>query len=276
MKGEIMEGTSIELAPLKSTAVTIETRSRAALSLANSMIIDSDEARASVGEFIKIVKGLQSAVKSDRQDELAAAQKTVDAIKTARNGHLIPLQQAEAIAKQKVIAYDDAQTAKRRAEQEAEQRRMEQEAQDQALADAIALQEAGAPELAEDVLEQAQEYKPDPVILPKMPAPVAEQHTVVQWRCRLVNLDLLVSAVASGQAPDYTVKFDQVGANTAVKTIKEDFTRGASNGRPTRDKSKLDEIAALPDGTVLTKEMIGAEIPGVEIYTSKSLASSSY
>jgi len=267
---------ALELEPLQHPGITIETRSKSALTMMKNLTILDDATRAKVGEFVKFVKGLQTQIKGDRQDELAAAQKTVDAIKAARNLHLSTLVEAEAIAKKKMVDYDDAKIAKRRAEAQEEQRRQQREAEEKAIADAIALQEAGAYDLAEEVLQQAEEYKPEPIPIPKTPAPVADQHTTVRWNCRLVSLDVLVAAIVAGQAPDYTVKFDRAGANTAVKTIKDALTRNEGNGRPTRDKSKLEEIAELPNGTILTKEMIGAEIPGLEIYITKGMASGSY
>ncbi len=251
---------------LETNAVTIAARSADALALANKLAITDDGSAMKAGAFLKMLKALQAEVKRDREDERISAKATLDAIVAGRNKHLLPLQQAETIVKTKQIAYEDAQIAKRKADQAelARQAREEMEAAEaQAMLEASALEEVGATEQAQAVREAPIEPIA-PIILPQIKLDVQGQHTTVRWKVRLVDKEKIDRDLLA---------FDQVAANQAVQTIKNEYARDEAGGRPSRDNLKLAAINELPNLTVLTKEMIGVEVPGCEIYIEKSRAS---
>lgn len=279
--------TSLET--VADSTITIASRSVDALALARSFVINDDRSRIEAARFLKILKALQSEVKKDREDERVAAKATLDAIMVGRNKHLKPLQDAETIVKQKQIADEDEQIRKRRKAQEEENLRQqaaqaELDRKAQAEAEALAEQQALLAAELEDVgdTDQAQavlaapietpapQEAPPPDIIPDLRPKVEGQHTTVRWKCRLKKLE---------DVPRGLLQFDEVAANRWVARIKDDLTRVTSDngGRPSMDATKVQEIAELPNGTVLTKEILGVEtIPGVEIYTEKSRASTAW
>lgn len=253
---------------------TIETKSKGALDLANRFKIDSDQTRLAAGEFLKIVKTLQAEVKKDREAERVAAKAVVDAVTAGRKRHLEPLEKAETVIKVKVLAYNEEQDRLRREEQQRLIDEAQREAEEAALQQAEELEAQGEHEAAAAVLDTPMDITP--VIVEDTKPKVEGQHTTVAWKCRLVDIDVLVDAVAEGYESTELLAFNQVACNARVAKIKEHLSRAQSAGRLVKDVAKIEEINKLPNGTVLTEEMIGDGIDGVEIYLEKSLASTAW
>jgi len=228
-----------QLEVLTDESLTITTKASTALGIAQALKIENDADRIRVGEFVKVVKALQKEVKADREDERIAGQKLLDAIRAGRNKHLVPLEQAEALAKQKALAYDEKKEKERRAEEERINAELLEAEQNRILAEAQTLEDGGAPEAAEEV--RAQEPEVVPVIVPNLAPKVEGQHTLTLWKCRVLNLETLVKAVAEGRASIAYLQVNQVYANSEVKRLKEQFA-----------------------------------VDGIESYTEKSLASKSW
>ena len=228
-----------ELAVLTDNTLTVETKASTALGIAQALKIETDADRLRVGEFVKVVKALQKEVKADREPERVAAQKLLDAIRGGRNKHLVPLEQAEEIAKKKGLAYDDAQERKRREEQDRINAQLREEEQARILADAQTLEDGGAVEEAAAV--RAQEPEVVPMIIPNLAPKIEGQHTLTLWKCRVLNLETLVKAVAEDRVSIAYLQVNQVYANSEVKRLKEQFA-----------------------------------VDGIEPYTEKSLASKSW
>ena len=272
------------IASLADKNLVTSSRSSDALDAAKRLVINYDRSRLAAGQFLKLVKGLQAEVKRDREDERLSAKATLDAIVAGRNKHLVPLQQAESIVKAKQLADEDEQNRKRR-EKQAElnrqreeeraelNRKAQEEAEEMAALHAAEIEEAGDVEQAaairEAPIELAPITLPDPIVIPDLKPKIDGQHTVTHWKCRLVNLDAV---------PRGLLQFDQVAANRWVAGIKDEIANGdTSYGRGITDKSKIAEIAEMPNGTVLTAEILGVDvIPGIEIFTEKTRASRSY
>lgn len=228
---------SIEV--LNDNTLTVETRSSTALGIAQAIRVDTDVDRLRAGEFIKVVKALQKEVKADREEERLAATKLLDAIRAGRNKHLVPLEKAEELVKQKVIAYEETAEKKRQAEEDAANAKLREEEEARIMAEAEGLEEVGANEEAAAVLEKPIEIVP--VFVPKTTPKVEGQHITVLWKVREANLETLVKAVAEGKASIAFLQLNQVYANSEVKRQKEAFT-----------------------------------VPGLESYTEKSLASKAW
>jgi hypothetical protein len=266
-------GNKLELDHLTNGTLTISTRASAAVDAAKQIQINDDPSRLAAGQFLKILKTLQAEVRRDREDERVSAKATLDAIVAGRNKHLLPLQEAEKIVKAKQIADDDEQNRKRGEEQARidELQRQEQEAAEEAAMLAAAeIEEAGDVEQAQVIREAPVEVAP-PMVVPDMKRKIEGQHTIVLWKCRLVNLDLV---------PRGLMQFDQVAANRWVAGIKDKLSHPSvimlGSERASADLRKIDEIAELPNGTVLTKDILGQDIPGIEIFIEKTRASRAY
>ena len=228
-----------ELAVLTDDTLTVETKASTALGIAQALRVEDDVSRLRAGDFLKVVKTLQKEVKADREEERLVATRLLDVIRAGRNKHLVPLEQAETLVKQKVLAYEEAAEQKRQEEQARINAALKAEEEERILAQAVSLEEMGATEEAAAVL--AQEAEVVPVILPKTAPKVDGQHTLTLWKCRVINLENLVKAVAEGRVSIASLQANQVWLNAEVKRLKEEF--------------KMD---------------------GVESYTEKSLASRSW
>jgi len=220
-------------------ALTIETKASTALTRATELIVRSDQDRVDAGDLLKAIKTLAKEVKQDREEERLAARKLVDAITSGRNRHLRPLEQAEQIIKQKVLAYEANEERKRVEEEERINAKLQQEEEDRKIAEALEVEELGGMEEAEKILDSPS-YTP-PVSIPKTTPKIEGQHTLTLWKCKPVDIMILVKAVAEGKAPIQFIQFNQVFANQEVKRLKEGFS-----------------------------------YPGIYAYTEKSLASRSY
>mgnify|MGYP001567990310 FL=1 len=228
-----------ELAVLTDDTLTVETKASTALGIAQALRVEDDVSRLRAGDFLKVVKTLQKEVKADREEERLVATRLLDVIRAGRNKHLVPLEQAETLVKQKVLAYEEAAEQKRQEEQARINAALKAEEEERILAQAVSLEEMGATEEAAAVL--AQEAEVVPVILPKTAPKVDGQHTLTLWKCRVISLENLVKAVAEGRASIASLQANQVWLNAEIKRLKEEF--------------KMD---------------------GVESYTEKSLASRSW
>lgn len=228
-----------ELTVLTDDTLTVETKASTALGIAQALRVEDDVSRLRAGDFLKVVKTLQKEVKADREEERLVATRLLDVIRAGRNKHLVPLEQAETLVKQKVLAYEEAAEQKRQEEQARINAALKAEEEERILAQAVSLEEMGATEEAAAVL--AQEAEVVPVILPKTAPKVDGQHTLTLWKCRVINLENLVKAVAEGRVSIASLQANQVWLNAEVKRLKEEF--------------KMD---------------------GVESYTEKSLASRSW
>ncbi len=130
-----MEANSLVTEPSKTT--TIESKASLALTQAKNLLVRTDQDRVDAGELLKAVKGLAKEVKQDREEERLAARKLLDVITSGRNRHLRPLEQAEEIIKQKVLAYEEEEERKRREEEERINAKLQQEEEDRKIADRI-------------------------------------------------------------------------------------------------------------------------------------------
>ena len=252
-----------QLEVLTDEKLTVATKASTALGIAQALKIETDNDRLRAGEFVKMVKALVKEVKADREPERIAAQKLLDAIRGGRNKHLVPLEQAEVIVKGKALAYDEKKELERKQEQERINAANWEEEQTRILAEAQILEEAGATEAAAEL--RAQEPEVVPVIIPNLAPKIEGQHTTCRWKCRELNFETLVKAAAKNHIARTCLQFNQVAANQQLAIIKGKLSEQA-----------IASIAELPDGTVLTAEQIGTEIPGLEIYTEKGLASKSW
>ena len=137
-----------ELAVLTDDTLTVETKASTALGIAQALRVEDDVSRLRAGDFLKVVKTLQKEVKADREEERLVATRLLDVIRAGRNKHLVPLEQAETLVKQKVLAYEEAAEQKRQEEQARINAALKAEEEERILAQAVSLEEMGATEEA--------------------------------------------------------------------------------------------------------------------------------
>ncbi len=224
---------------MDQTALTVESRAQSSLTVAQQLIIRTDVDRVNAGDLLKGIKALIKEVKADREDERLAARKLMDLIVAGQNRNLRPLEYAETIIKQKVLAYIELEEIKRQVEEDRLNSQAKADEEERMIKEAEDLEDMGAPEEAQKVLDSAPVIPP--VFVPKTTPKIEGQHVTTLWKCKEVDFGALVQAVASGKAPIHFLQINQVYANYEVKRLKEKF-----------------------------------DTPGLESYTVKSMASRSY
>jgi len=217
----------------------IETKANTALTLAKNLLVRTDQDRVKAGNLLKGIKSLCKEVKQDREEERLAARKLMDVITSGRNRHLRPLEQAEIVVKQRILAYDEEEERKRQEEENRINAKLQQEEEDRKITEAIEVEELGGVEEAKAILDSPSQTPP--MIIPKTTPKIEGQHTLTLWKCKPVDMMVLIKAIAEGKAPIQFIQFNQVFANQEVKRLKEGFS-----------------------------------YPGVEAFTEKSLASRSW
>lgn len=182
----------METAALEQQAQTWPERARA-------LVITADEHFAAAGELLTGIKALRKDIADTCDPVIAAAHASHKAAVAQKQKLEAPLATAEATLKQAMLGYRREQERKRDEERrvlEAERRRLEEE---ERLREAVALEAAGQPELAERVLELPSTAPP--VVLPP-PAPAVAGVTVRKvWKAEVTDKAALVRAIAAGQVP---------------------------------------------------------------------------
>lgn len=183
-----------------------------------------DQASAdSAGQLIQDIRGLRKQVAETFDDLIRSAHRHHQDLIARKRKHDDPLAQLETALKTRIGSWTAAVEQRRREEAAAaaaEARRREEDAR---LAEAAALEAAGEPEAAEQVLE-APSAVPPASAAPVKPK-VAGVSTRMVWNVEVTDLRALVRAIASGHL---AARIAFVSANeTAIKKYI-DATAGES------------------------------------------------
>lgn len=173
----------------------IERKRSGLLTRAMELVIDCPAAKQIAWDIINGIADLKKAIVEDFKESKSAAAKAHKAICAQENAHLEELVQPDKIVREKLSVYEaecrriqaEAEAAARKAAEEEqkrlqaiadEQARLAQEqarkdAEEKQIADALAAEAAGKPEVAAAILEAA------PVVVPTFVAPVVSVAPVV-------------------------------------------------------------------------------------------------
>lgn len=196
-----------------------EERSVVLLETAKNMIIVTNEDRIAAETFIQGVKTLEDEIFKDRDEPRARAYKEYLYHKSRLDEAIKPPQEARKIAKQKCIQWDSDQEALRRQEQLRLEKLAIERAEREALELATTFEESGDKETAEAILEAPLDIAP---VVAQKTAPAASRLTAGRsvWSGEVVNLMMLVKAVAEGKEPISLLMINQPNLNNAAKLIK--------------------------------------------------------
>ena len=149
-----------------------------------------------ISERLKVNKAFQKGVMDFFRPLKEKAKVAHQALCDAERKHLEPAQRDEARDKGALNAYQQEQERLRREAERrlAEEARKREEAQ--RLAEAQAYEDAGLPDEAEAVLEQAVEAAPPTIILPTTTPKVEGLSYRQVWKAEVVDLELLVAQAA--------------------------------------------------------------------------------
>lgn len=125
---------------------------------------------------------------------------------------------AKKIVQRKMLDYV-AKVEQERQEAEAEAARLAKKAKDEAEEEALALIDNGDDEGAQEILDNA-DVMPVPVDFIEKPK-AAGVSMRSNWKCKVVNMEKLLTAILNKKAPISLVQIDTVAANKYAKALKD-------------------------------------------------------
>lgn len=143
----------------------LEKQSHAAVTQAQGLAVVDGESYQSAGNVLKSHKTLLKRIDAELDPIIRAQREALDAQRALKKRLTDPVEQAEAIIKGKMLTFQQAEEAKRRAEElrlREEARKAEEERR---LAEAVAAEQNGQPEVAEAII--AEPVVAPPIVLPK-------------------------------------------------------------------------------------------------------------
>jgi hypothetical protein len=218
MNGTQIEQVRNEVMPIPDQAKMIVVRDQGTLSIANQFFLDIKALRKKIDDVFTPI--IQAAHKT-HQEAIAQRKKVEE-----------PLIIAEQYLNKQVTTYHQEIEKKRREEEEIarqkaikeEMERRKQEEEDR-LAQATALDEAGAHEEAEALVNETIEENSRPIDVytppPETPKVELEGATVKTfWHAEVVDVMKLIKAVANGQAPSNCLIPDMTVLNGLARSLK--------------------------------------------------------
>lgn len=156
-------------------------------------------------------------------DKAKEAKKAAEASRKAaadlKDEVMAPIAEGIKLIETSMKSYHEEAERKRREEEERLRKEALRKAEEERLAQAEALENAGEAELADKVLEEPVQAAP----LPKMPPPLAKGGVRTYYSARVVDLMVLVKAVAAGQVPMAAIQANQPYLNNRATHDKEFF-----------------------------------------------------
>jgi tetratricopeptide (TPR) repeat protein len=189
---------------------------------ARQLTITSAETYAQAGVVLRAIKALRAKVETACAPVVRATHAAHRAACTQRTQLEAPLVEAEGRLRRAMTSYlDAAERARRQAEAEAAAA-VRRRDEDQALAEAAALEAAGQPEAAAEVLTEALTPMAPPVVVAAVPA-VAGISARVVYRVVVDDLRVLVAAIVAGAVPLGAVVPHQPTLDAAARALREEF-----------------------------------------------------
>jgi len=188
---------------------------------ARSITIDSEWGYEEAAGLLKGIKALRNEAGEVFDPIVSAAHHAHKEAVAAKKGVEAPLIEAERILKSGMARYSDEQERIRREEQRRIDSISRKAAEEERLATAVALEEAGETEAAEQVIE-APVLAPV-VILPPATPKVSGISSAVTYKAKVVDLYALVCYISENPALIHLVKESQTDLNGMARRQKEAF-----------------------------------------------------
>ena len=204
----------------QATAPELESKALALVDYARSLQITNQPSYDQVTNALLDVKGARKAIAAHHDPTIADTNKAHKTALAAKERFDRPLKEVEVILKLGIRTWDNEQErlrleAQRRADEEAQ--RQNEEAR---LQQGIAAEQNGASEADVQAIVEAPSAAPPPVV-----APTYQKRQGVSvrenWKAEVVNLDLLVQAVAQHKAPLNCLQANQVALNQLARAQKQ-------------------------------------------------------
>lgn len=200
-------------------ASAFQAKALTVLEQAKAIVISTQEQFVAAGEFLKGLKAYSKELDATFDGVIKRAHEAHKAAKAAKDLHAKPIADAEAVLKQKLVAFQIDQEARAAEERKRLQAIADKAAEDQAVAMAATLEAAGEKAEAEALLSE-------PITAAAVAAPVVATVAGVSFRAKwdgeVEDLMALVKSVAAGSAPISLLTVDK----TALRKYAE-ATKGA-------------------------------------------------
>lgn len=182
--------------------------------------VANDEQYEFAAGWLRSNKAMQAEIKKTLEEPIGLANRAHKSLTTLRARFLAPLLEGEKLVKDKMARYVDRRERAAQAERRAQEAQARREAEGRRLAEAEKLEAAGADRAAEKALSRpiVTEVIPE---APKLTS--AGTSTRKTYSARVVDLEVLVAAVASGAVPLAMVQANEKALNAMAKGLKEDF-----------------------------------------------------
>lgn len=202
-----------------NVAVVLEKRANAQVEKAKALTITTVEQQSAAGDELVALKGLEKEIGTTFDPIVEAAHKTHKEAVAQRSRHLAPVTEAMGIIKGKMSTFQIAEQ-KRIDDENRELERQRQLKEAEKLQQAQEFSDAGMPEVADELLNQAVEEAPP--LVQEAPK-VAGVAFITAYSAEVVDLMALVKAVAAGTAPIAYLEANTVALNGAARALKQSF-----------------------------------------------------
>ena len=202
---------------------------------AKMIVVTDQQTLTQANDFFLTIKALRKRIAETFDPIISAAHKTHQEAITQRKLVEEPLIIAEKYLNGQVTAYHQEVEKKRREEEEIarqkaikeEMERRKKEEEDR-LAQAVALEEVGAVEEAQAIVDEVIEENAKPVEVytppPETPKVELEGASVkTYWKCEVTDFMKLVKAVANGQAPSNCLEANMTVLNGLARSLKSEM-----------------------------------------------------
>jgi predicted ATP-dependent endonuclease of OLD family len=187
---------------------------------ASALVVRNPQEKAYAIEFVKQLKLAQKRITEFADPVVKSAKATYDTARKQRDGLLQPFVDAEKLAKEKILFFDQEEQQRVAEEQRKLQAKLEADARAERERLRKAAEKLKTPELREERLAEA-EAVIAPAVMVQQPDKVAGVSTSTRYKAELVDFNELLKAATlnDGVALSFLM-FDQVKANAFMRATK--------------------------------------------------------
>ena len=203
---------------VETKAAELERQIAPSIAVASEIVVRDAESYKTAGEMLKDLTGLEKQIKTYWEDDVAAALRLHRSLVAKRDAMLVPVGEKKTALRLGMKSWDGEQERIRRELQAKADAEARKAAEDAALAEAVELERNGNKAAAEAVM--AAPVAPAPVFIPKTTPGGYGQFTRKIWNAEVVDMLVLVKAVAAGHVPIQALQADKVFLNAQARSLK--------------------------------------------------------
>lgn len=211
-----------------AVAVALFEEVRSIVEQAKSVEIKDGLSYVAAAEFVKTIKGLREKVDSAHDPVISHWHSKHKEALTDKKKDEQPLIEAEVILKKKILAYQAEEERKRREEEERirkeNEERIRKQAEEENLKRAQELAERGDLEGAAEAIDAKVEIPVIPVKVESTLPKVEGISSRKLFKAEVVNLKLLIEAIAAGHVPIEAVEANMTFLNAQARAFKKEGT----------------------------------------------------